>query len=178
MKKKLGLLIWYLFSTYLPKNSFPFFGKIGRNIRFWTVKLVFNQTGKNVNVDKGAYFGTGKDIIIGNDSGIGRNCRVPSDTIIGNNVMMAEDVLIYNYNHKYDDITIPMNKQGRGKKSNLTINDDVWVGARVIVLPSVDHIGKGVIIGAGAVITKNIPDYAIVGGNPAKVLKYRNLIND
>jgi maltose O-acetyltransferase len=50
--------------------------------------------------------------------------------------------------------------------------DDVWIGGHVIILPGV-HIGKGAIVGAGAVVTKDVPEYAIVGGSPAKVIKYR-----
>ena len=67
-----------------------------------------------------------------------------------------------------------MGHQGGIGKSSLKIGNDVWIGARVIVLPGCKTIGNGVIIGAGAVVTKDIPDYAIVGGNPAKILKYRD----
>ena len=52
------------------------------------------------------------------------------------------------------------------------IGDDVWIGSRVIILPGVT-IGKGAIVGAGVVVTKDVPEYAIVGGNPAKVIKFR-----
>ena len=62
---------------------------------------------------------------------------------------------------------------GNTEKTPLVVEDDVWFGARVIILPGCKHIGKGVIVGAGAVVTKDIPDYAIVGGNPARILKYR-----
>lgn len=55
----------------------------------------------------------------------------------------------------------------------VVIGDDVWIGTRVIILPGV-KIGNGVIIAAGAVVTKDIPDYAVAGGVPAKVIKYRN----
>ena len=143
MIAKLGLIFWYIIASHLPRSSFPFYGKIGKRIRRWTVKLIFKDVGENVNIDKGVYFGTGKEIIIGDYSGIGRNCRVPSNTVIGNYVMMAEDVLIYNYNHRFDDLTIPMCKQGRADIGQLTIKDDVWIGARVIILPSVNFIGTG-----------------------------------
>lgn len=53
------------------------------------------------------------------------------------------------------------------------IGNDVWIGARMIILPGVT-IGTGAIIGAAAVVTKDVPDYAIVGGNPAKIIKFRN----
>jgi virginiamycin A acetyltransferase len=55
----------------------------------------------------------------------------------------------------------------------ITIGNDVWIGRNVLILPSVTKIGDGAIIGAGAVVTKDVPDYAVVVGNPAKVIKYR-----
>ena len=66
-----------------------------------------------------------------------------------------------------------MRGQGSTEPQKVTIESDVWIGARVIILPGVT-IGKGAILAAGAVVTKDVPDYAVVGGVPAKVLKYRN----
>ena len=66
-----------------------------------------------------------------------------------------------------------MRQQGPQREEPVVIGNDVWIGSRVTILPGV-HIGNGVIIGAGAVVSKDIPDYAIVGGNPARILKYRN----
>ena len=62
--------------------------------------------------------------------------------------------------------------QGFEEYRPVVISDDVWIGARVTILPGA-KIGKGVIIGAGAVITGEIPDYAVVGGVPARIIKYR-----
>ena len=59
-----------------------------------------------------------------------------------------------------------------GTVVQVTIGDDVWIGTRAIILPGVT-IGNGVIIGAGAVVTKDVPDYAIVGGVPARVIRFR-----
>jgi maltose O-acetyltransferase len=66
-----------------------------------------------------------------------------------------------------------MRLQGLGQWKRLTIGNDVWIGRRVMAMPGV-RIGDGAIIAAGAVVTKDVPDYAIVGGVPAKVIRFRN----
>ena len=98
--------------------------------------------------------------------------QINGRVIIGNNVMMGPDVCIYVRNHAFDRTDIPMNMQGFAPEKPVVIEDDVWIGARVIILPGV-HIGTGAVIGAGAVVTKDVPDYAVVGGNPARILKMR-----
>ena len=59
-----------------------------------------------------------------------------------------------------------------GSKGDIVVKDDVWIGTNVIILPGV-HIGKGSVVGAGAVVTKDVPEYSVVGGNPARVIKKR-----
>ena len=109
----------------------------------------------------------GFTLIIGDNSGVGENCRIGSNTIIGNNVRMGPDVIICTQNHKYSRETY----DGYIKKP-VIIEDNVWIGYRVIILPGVT-VGKNAIIGAGAVVTKDVPAYSIVGGVPAKFLKMR-----
>ena len=92
---------------------------------------------------------------------------------MGKNVMMGPDCIIYTQNHRFDDLEKPMIEQGFQKEKPVVIGDDVWIGVRVTILPGV-RIGSHTVIAAGAVVTKDIPDYAIAGGVPAKVLKYRN----
>lgn len=87
--------------------------------------------------------------------------------------MMSEDVLFFGGGHKNDGTNIPMSFQGELPISPLTVEKDVWIGSRAIVLPGCARIGTGAIIGAGAVVTKDVPDWAIVGGNPATVMKFR-----
>lgn len=87
--------------------------------------------------------------------------------------MMGPDVMIFVVNHKTSDIFVPMLQQGDTPVKPVDIGNDVWIGARVIIMPGV-KIGNGVVIGAGAVVTKDIPDFAVVGGVPAKILKFRN----
>jgi maltose O-acetyltransferase len=80
---------------------------------------------------------------------------------------------MYSYSHAYDRLDIPMDQQGFEDPTPIHIGDDVWIGARVIILPGV-NIGSHCIIGAGSVVTKDVPDYAIVGGVPAKIIRMRN----
>lgn len=91
---------------------------------------------------------------------------------IGNYVHTGADVMIIAFNHSYDSREIPIKEQDYYDGS-ITIGDDVWIGGGVSILAGVT-IGKGAIIAGGAVVNKDVPEYAIVGGVPAKVLKYRN----
>ncbi len=68
---------------------------------------------------------------------------------------------------------IPISLQGYRPERAVTISDDVWIGRNAVVLPGVT-IGRGAIVGAGAVVTHSVPDYAIVAGVPAKILRFRN----
>lgn len=91
---------------------------------------------------------------------------------IGPYCMLAPHVMLAGGNHKFDDSSIPMKLQG-GTMLGIVVEEDVWIGANAVVLDGV-RIGKGAIVGAGAVVTKDVPAYAIVGGNPASLIKYRS----
>ncbi len=109
---------------------------------------------------------------LGDNSGIGDYSYIQGEVIIEKNVMMAPTVALIATNHSFERIDIPMNEQGEYAK-RIIIHDDVWIGYGAKVLAGVE-VGKGAIIGAGAVVTSNIPEYAIVGGIPAKIIKYRD----
>ena len=169
--RAIGYALYYFFARHLPGSTLPY--SLGsKKIRHFCAKLMFDKCGKNVNVEKGADFGDGSGIVIGDNSGIGVNCSIHGPLTIGDNVMMGPEVVILTSSHNFDNIYIPMLKLGSSIKS-VVIGNDVWIGTRSIILPGV-KIGNGVIIGAGAVVTKDIPDYAIVGGVPAKVIRFRN----
>ena len=171
--KLICLFFYYGVLQFLPAtdNTYRIFSFI-RIIRSAVGKYVFDDCGKNVNIEKNANFGMGIGIKIGNNSGLGINCRVRGPLTIGNDVMMGPDVVIMTNSHNFDRIDIPMNAQGSAIPKKVIIGNDVWIGTRVIILPGVT-IGNGAIIGAGAVVTKDVPDMAIVGGCPAKIIRYR-----
>jgi len=93
------------------------------------------------------------------------------DVKIGDNFHSGFDCLIITQNHNYEGTRIPYDHTYICKE--ICIEDNVWLGHRVIILPGVT-IGEGAIVQAGAVVTTDIPSCAIVGGNPAKVFKYRD----
>ncbi|MBE7034530.1 MAG: acetyltransferase [Ruminococcaceae bacterium] len=168
LKRFFGKTI-YFFAKHLPESAKCNIGQ--RAIRGFCARLLLNRCGKNVTIEKNAEFAY--SVELGDNSGLGIQCRISGRTIIGNNVMMGPHVSIYTTNHAFDRLDVPMNMQGNLPEQPVTIEDDVWIGSNVIILPGV-HIGTGAVIGAGAVVTKDVPAYAIVGGNPAKVIKYRN----
>jgi len=128
--------------------------------------------GRGVNVEQKAFFGDGRNIRIGDYSGLGINCRLYGPVSLGKHVMMGPDVIIITSNHKSDRLDIPMTEQGGTGPDPVVIGDDVWIGTRVIILPGVT-VGHGAVLAAGSVVTKDVQPYAIVGGNPAKLIRYR-----
>ena len=168
--------LYYTIARNLPPSySFSFLGRLSKKFRALVCKQIFHSIGCNVNVEHGAYFGSGRLVEIGDNSGIGVNCHIPADIRIGKDVMMGPEVLIIgqNQNHKFDDVSIPIRLQGYEDAPPVIIEDDVWLGARVIVLPGA-RIGRGAVIGAGAIVTKNVPPHAICVGNPAHIIRYRH----
>jgi maltose O-acetyltransferase len=163
------LSLYYGFATHLPVSYRPG-GSIGKKLRSFCSRI-FAKCGNNVNIEQGAYFARGQQIEIGDNSGIGVNSWIGVATI-GKDVMMGAEVMIISQDHLFSDLSKPMNVQGMAESKRVVIEDDVWICARAILLSGV-RVGKGAIIAAGAVVTHNVPPYAIVGGNPAKILRYR-----
>ena len=170
--KKLCLIFYILFLKHLPatNGNIPMRSLI-RRLRSSVGKYLFAKCGKNINIEKGADFGKGDNIQIGDNSGLGVNCYIRGVTI-GKDVMMGPDVMMLHCDHAMSRRDIPMRLQGDSEPKPIVIGDDVWIGARSIILKGV-HIGKGAVIAAGAVVSRDVPEYAIVGGVPARVIKYR-----
>ncbi|MCT4542480.1 MAG: acyltransferase [Vallitalea sp.] len=171
VKKKICLGIYYFIGKKMPESD-SFISLGAKRFRRFLCKHIFDYASSTCNIEKGVFFGSGTSIKIGANSGIGINARIQGPLTIGENVMMGPDVIIYTKNHEISRTDIPMNSQGVTQPKEVIIKDDVWIGARVIILPGV-CIGKGSIIGAGAVVTKDVENYSIVGGIPAKKIRTR-----
>lgn len=142
-----------------------------RNIKF--KKMGYNNNWKNIN----SFFHYSKNISIGNNVWIGQKADFDGagGINIGNGVIFAPEVCIYSRTHNFDSEDLKaLPFDNVMLTSVVNIQDYVWIGRRVTILPGVT-IGKGAIIGAGAVVSKDVPDFAIAVGNPAKVVKYRNI---
>ena len=109
------------------------------------------------------------DVTIGDYTRIGIHCTVIGPVCIGNNVNLAQGITVTALNHNFKDATRRIDEQGISTKP-VEIGDDVWIGANAVILPGVT-IGRHVVVAAGAVVTKDVPDNCVVGGVPAKVIK-------
>lgn len=173
MKRYFYLVLYKSLVQFLPStDNSRAISKTIRIIRSFIACKLFDKSGSNINIERCADFGTGKGIEIGNNSGLGIEASVRGPLYIDENVMMGRWVNIMTSSHQTSRTDIPMNQQGFCEKKQVYISSDVWIGNRVTILPGV-RIGRGVIIGTGAVVTKDVPDYAVIGGVPARIIKYR-----
>lgn len=170
--KSLCLLLYYCVAKHLPDTPLPF-SSLGMLIRKSLARRIFKKTAAHFKVHAGVDFGTGVNIEIGENSSLNRDVWIGNDTVIGNDVMMGPEIIILSGSHNFSDLTIPMTHQGATERNPVHIKDDVWIGTRSIILPGVT-IGSHAIVAAGSVVTKDVPEWAIVGGNPAKVIRFRN----
>ncbi|MBN3966976.1 acyltransferase [Pseudomonas gregormendelii] len=168
--KKLSIIIYYIFIKHLPNSKYI---RLFNCVRILYVSKIL----KVMPYDKNSIFED--NIYISNCSQlrIGKACQINEGVFIqgasiGDYVMIAPNVSILNESHTFQRTDIPMVFQPTTPKSNPVIDDDVWIGRNAVILPGV-HIGRGSIIGAGAVVTKNIPPYSVAVGVPAKVIRSR-----
>ena len=115
---------------------------------------------------------------IGENSCIGNNCHIYSleSIIIGKNVLIADNVYLSDNLHAFKNISVPILKQEIIHNGNLEIGSGSWIGENVCVLGS--SIGKNTVIGANSVVTKDIPDYCVAVGAPAKIIKRYCLVKN
>jgi maltose O-acetyltransferase len=163
--------LYTVVAKHLPCSYASFVGRFSKQIRFFCCSRIVASCGENVNFERGA--SVGRRLRIGSHSQLGEDCRINGELHIGEHSFMGPEVMVFTGNHGFDRTDIPMMDQQSSPEQIVTIGDDVWIGARVILLPGV-HVGSHAIVGAGAVVTKDIPEWAIAGGNPARVIRFRN----
>lgn len=118
------------------------------------------------------YISNATNVRVGTFCHINENVFIQG-AIIGNYVMIAPNVAILSSYHNYQRTDIPMVLQGEEKNMPPIIEDDVWIGRNAVVMPGV-RIGRGVVVGAGAVVTADVSPFSVVGGVPAKLIRMRN----
>lgn len=172
-KNRAMMYIAYMFYWVIAKNlpsSRNAANGLCERIRALCVGGYIDKCGHDVNIQSNAIIA--KRVSIGDYSGVGERSLVQGNVRIGKHVMMGPEVYIYTQNHRFDQLDITMDSQGFGEEKPVIIEDDVWIGSRVTILPGVT-VGTGSVIGASSVVTKDVPPYSVVGGNPAKILKTR-----
>ncbi len=169
--KYILILVYYLIGYNLPSRYFPF-GKSFSKFRALIVKLILKKNcGVNLEIEGKVLLGKFDDIRIGSNVQINENSRL-RNVIIGDSVMIAPEVYILHSGHNFEKTDLHMRFQGEKYYQKTIIEDDVWIGARTIINAG-KKIGKGAIIAAASVVTKDVEPYSIVGGNPAKLIKKR-----
>lgn len=155
--------------------DFPALMKL-RNIMY---KVMLEKFGKkNVISSKVRFYvphGLKKaDVFVGDYVRISEDVSIDSSSkiVIEDNVWISENVSILNHEHIIDGREWKKSKAIE-QTEGLVIREDAWVGAGSMILPKVNYIGKGAIIGAGSIVTRDVEDYAIVAGNPAKKIGQR-----
>jgi acetyltransferase-like isoleucine patch superfamily enzyme len=145
-----------------------------RNVLLFQFKYPWLKHGKNTHCQYSTKFWSPrKHIVLGDNVGIGARCIFQCDTIIGNKVAIAPNVAFLNSDeHNFNVIGKMIWDSGCGEKYQIIIEDDVWIGCGAIILTPV-KIGRGSIIAAGSVVTKDVERYSIVAGCPAKLIKWR-----
>ncbi len=146
-----------------------------KEIRTFIHKKRLKSCGEKVIICSGTRFQVAKNISIGNNVRIGEKSRFSGigGITIGNNVAFGPEVVVWSSNHNFNNPEL-LPYDDNSTKEPVKIEDNVWIGARACIVPGVT-IGEGAVIAMGAVVTKDVPPCAVVGGNPAKVIKYRDI---
>lgn len=161
-----GLIYYLRHKNKFRKINFPLF--LYRNVEILNKnKIIF---GSNITIAYNCFISP-TSLKVGNHVWLGVNCFICGKVEIGNNVSIGPSVCIPGTNHNYMDANKLIRKSGDTTKGTI-IKDDVWIGGNSTILDGIT-INQGAVIGAGSVVTKDVPEYAVVLGIPAKVIKYR-----
>lgn len=155
-KDMIDAVVYYCVNHTIGRKS----AIIGKTSKIHATVIL--RQGRNIEIGEGCLI---------NHNNVLQAGKVNAKIKIGNYVHTGANVMIIAFNHAFDSRETPTIKQDY-YDADVIIDDDVWIGGGSIILAGV-HIGKGAIIAAGSVVNKDVPEYAIVGGIPAKLIKYR-----
>jgi acetyltransferase-like isoleucine patch superfamily enzyme len=157
----------------------PFYHKKGKNTiifrraRIDTMPFNHFETGNNVTIEDFSFVNNGMGpVSIGDWSFIGAGNVIIGPVSIGKHIMTAQHVVISGMNHGFSDVTIGFRYQPC-TTAIITIGDGCWIGANSVITAGVS-LGKYCVVAAGSVITKDVPDYSMVAGSPARIIKQFN----
>ena len=167
--------------------------RLGPDIVGTHYRLYFKKSGRKLCEKRFKYFGTNSEFRPGAYAFACSRISIGKSVVIRPNTMLFADdrpngaeitiedfaligsgVHFYVSNHRYSDTSIPIYNQGHFPSKSIVVKTGSWIGANAIILPGVT-IGKNSVVGAGSVVTKDVPDYTIAVGNPAHVIKTLNL---
>lgn len=133
------------------------------------LRRLLRKTGTQFLIEQPFYCDYGYNIEIGENFYANINCVILDEAKVtfGNNVFIAPNCGLYTAGHPFD---VEQRKRGLEYARPITIEDNVWIGAQVCILPGVT-VGEGCVIGAGSVVTKDIPAHTLAVGNPCRVVR-------
>lgn len=146
------------------------------SVRWFLSRLYYcvPKLGRNSYIQRGCT--VARDFSTGVNCFIAPRCRITTQVEFGNYVMVASEVIFTGSDHNMNIEGIPMIYAGRPKMKPTIVGNDVWIGTRAVILAGVS-IGSGAVIAAGAVVTKDVPEFSIVAGVPARPVKERAIVD-
>lgn len=166
--------------TLAMRGQFASWGRgsrIGRGAKI--VGPQFVHIGSGVTIGEQAWMNAKDDrgdgaptLHVGDGTYIGRFVQINAwrNVVIGKDVLVADRVLISDADHNYSATNIPIRRQGDSFRGEVILREGCWIGIGAVVLPGVT-IGRNSVVAANAVVTKDVPDYVVVGGIPARIIK-------
>ena len=179
MKEHLKNVLGFLRCIISKIGCFHWGVYIGKNVHIVNGKNI--ELGKNVKIRPNCDLFAGSKMVIKDNCDLGERNRLDGNIVIEESVLFGPDNYISSVDHRYSDLTKPIMYQGayspnKNGHSELRIGEGSWIGTHCAIIGDV-HIGKHCVIGANSVVTKDIPDYCVAVGIPAKVVKQLNKSN-